>query len=161
MNRSNIQVRLKTLSILFVLGQDLLTTALPCSSNYTLKLDGDCVKSSYDQYISCVSLSDHFESFNSKPVSDCIQFILEPGEYILSEGRISYNIVISSALLDTATISCFDVETKTNNYEYSAPLSFTGDKMSVILEQLSFQGCNRPFEFEELSSVVIHSCSFW
>ena len=136
-----------------------------CLLNYTLRPDGLCVRSSHDQYSTCTSFSMYLESFNTQsPPSDCLQLLLEPGVYTLSNTRaatVNYSVVLTSTPPQSAVISCLDVLANLTGEDYFVPLMFGGGtKVSVLLEGIVFDGCNRPLQFDDLESVTISNCSF-
>ncbi len=138
-----------------------------CAYVYTLRADhlSACVRSSLDQYASCSSLSVHLESFNSNsiPTSDCVQFVFEPGLYVLSAEagttQVPYSVVLSSAALQTVSVRCLSSDTPITRASYFQSLSFIGGT-SVAIDGIDFEGCNGPLQFDRLDSVLITNCSF-
>ena len=147
------------------------TTPHSCAYTYTLRSDesGGCIRSSFDEYTTCTSLAVYLESFNSGMYSgsDCIQFILEPGLYVLSgetSARMRYSVVMTSTSLRNVFIRCMDSHVPSGRDKlenYFGVLSFVGtETSSVVLDEINFEGCNQPLQFEYLQSVVISNCSF-
>ena len=152
-------------------AQGLSSASASCSLSYTLRADASCIRSSQDQYSTCVELSVYLESFNSVlNNSDCLWLILEPGVYQLSEGytaTVLYSIVLSSDDQQSVKVICpiipqVQAAPTTSSSNYST-LQFKGapDRQThVSLDGITFEDCERPLQFDELMSVTFTNCSF-
>ncbi len=137
------------------------------TSTYTLRADFDqsgasCVRSSLDQYETCKNLPVYLESFNngSYTTSECVQFVLEPGLYILSKTTtLLYSVVFSSTESQNVSIRCLNSIAPITREFYFKSLAFIGST-NVVLEGIDFEGCNGPIRFDRLASVQISNCSF-
>ena len=140
----------------------------------TSAITTNCVQSSEDDFQSCSCLSRILARFNDVINSeDCLLLSMEEGEYDISSTDpvdVNYTVVMVAASGGGAKVICQatqeEEEEESVNCTKSAPLVFNKrvggerDRVEVVFEGLTFEGCTRPLQFDNLDRVAISNCSF-
>ena len=139
----------------------------------TSAITTSCVQSSEDDFQSCSCLSRILARFNDVISSeDCLLLSMEEGEYAISPTDpvdVNHTVVMVAASDGGAKVICQarqEEEEESVNCTKSAPLAFNKrvggerDRVEVVFEGLTFEGCTRPLQFDNLDRVAISNCSF-
>ena len=127
-----------------------------------------CIVTSEDGFQQCSSLSGILARFSGVVgTDDCLRLDLEPGDYVIpstSSVTVDYSLVLS-APSGGVTVSCAPSQLKKSSCIESNPLMFVkrdGERgrVSVVMEGLKVVDCPRPFQFDDLDSIVISNCWF-
>ena len=157
------------------LSDDSITATGACTEKNTSRTAArQCVLSSKDGYRQCSSLSEILSKFSSIiGGDDCLQLELEEGEYAISSLTaisVNYSLVMMAAgglSGSDVAVSCFQTQVNYNCTvagPLTVPLMFNKsdeeDESVVVLDGVKFQGCPRPFQFDNIDQVVIRNCWF-